>query len=41
MLPGPNTIPHSPGDGSCTTDPCWYHVANATDNAGVTLQLLE
>lgn len=29
-----------PGDGSCTTDPCWYYVANATNNAGVTLQLL-
>ena len=29
-----------PGDGSCTTDPCWYYVANATNTAGVTMQLL-
>ncbi|WWC59101.1 uncharacterized protein I303_101649 [Kwoniella dejecticola CBS 10117] len=28
------------GDGSCTTDPCWYYVANATNTAGITLQLL-
>ncbi|TKA73655.1 hypothetical protein B0A55_06504 [Friedmanniomyces simplex] len=29
-----------PGDGSCVTDPCWYYVANATNTAGVTMQLL-
>lgn len=29
-----------PGDGSCTTDPCWYNVANATNNAAITLELL-
>ncbi|KAK8865572.1 hypothetical protein IAR55_000716 [Kwoniella newhampshirensis] len=28
------------GDGSCTTNPCWYNVANATNTAAVTLQLL-
>ncbi|WRT65114.1 uncharacterized protein IL334_002056 [Kwoniella shivajii] len=28
------------GDGSCTTDPCWYYVANATNTAAITLQLL-
>lgn len=30
----------SPGDGSCTTDPCWYYVANVTNTPAVTLQLL-
>ncbi|WWC87255.1 uncharacterized protein L201_002143 [Kwoniella dendrophila CBS 6074] len=28
------------GDGSCTTNPCWYYVANATNTAAITLQLL-
>jgi hypothetical protein len=29
-----------PGDGSCTTNPCWYAIAGITNTAGVTMQLL-
>jgi hypothetical protein len=32
-------IHNRPGDGSCTTNPCWYGIQNI-NTAGVTLQLL-
>jgi len=29
-----------PGDGSCTTDPCWYYINGTTNTAGVTFNML-